>query len=69
MCTFREPPYIKKSLIILLSIALVLQILFIMLKLLDKIDWCWWAILSPIWITCLIISLFITIMTIILCKA
>lgn len=27
-----------------------LAILFIALKLLDKIDWSWWLVLSPIWI-------------------
>jgi len=26
-----------------------LQIVFIVLKLLDKIDWSWWWVLSPIW--------------------
>lgn len=29
----------------------LLTILFIGLKLLDKIDWSWWWVLSPIWIT------------------
>ncbi len=28
----------------------VLTILFIALKLLDKIDWSWWWVLSPLWI-------------------
>lgn len=27
-----------------------LTILFIALKLLDKIDWSWWWVLSPLWI-------------------
>ncbi len=27
-----------------------LAILFIALKLLDKIDWSWWWVLSPLWI-------------------
>ena len=31
----------------------LLTILFIALKLLDKIDWSWWWVLSPIWITVL----------------
>jgi len=29
----------------------VLTIVFIILKLLDKIDWSWWWVLSPVWIT------------------
>ena len=32
----------------------VLTILFIALKLLGKIDWSWWWILSPLWIGSLI---------------
>ena len=28
----------------------LLTILFIALKLLDKIDWSWWWVLSPLWI-------------------
>ncbi len=28
-----------------------LQILFIALKLLNKIDWSWWWVLSPLWIS------------------
>ena len=29
----------------------LLTILFIALKLLNKIDWSWWWVLSPLWIT------------------
>ncbi len=32
-----------------------LTILFIALKLLNKIDWSWWWVLSPIWIGALLI--------------
>jgi hypothetical protein len=28
----------------------LLTVVFITLKLLDKIDWSWWWILSPVWI-------------------
>lgn len=28
----------------------LLTIVFIILKLLDKIDWSWWWVLSPLWI-------------------
>ncbi|MEK6828786.1 MAG: hypothetical protein AABY15_01580 [Nanoarchaeota archaeon] len=29
----------------------LLTIVFIVLKLIDKIDWSWWWVLSPIWIS------------------
>jgi len=29
----------------------LLTIIFITLKILDKIDWSWWWVLSPIWIS------------------
>jgi hypothetical protein len=29
----------------------LLTIVFITLKLLDKIDWSWWWVLSPLWIS------------------
>ena len=32
----------------------LLTIVFIVLKLLDKIDWSWWWVLSPIWISFLL---------------
>ncbi len=41
----------------------LLTILFIALKLLDKIDWSWWWVLSPIWIS---IGLWIFILLIVL---
>ena len=31
-------------------ITLVLTIVFVILKLVDKIDWSWWWVLSPLWI-------------------
>ena len=33
------------------SFAALLTVLFIGLKLLGKIDWSWWWVLSPIWIS------------------
>jgi hypothetical protein len=30
--------------------ALVLTLVFIVLKLTDQIDWSWWWVLSPLWI-------------------
>ena len=41
----------------------LLTLLFIALKLLDKIDWSWWWVLSPIWIS---IGLWIFILLIVL---
>lgn len=36
----------------------LLQIVFVVLKLTSHIDWSWWWVLSPIWITlCLIFIL------------
>ena len=32
----------------------LLTIVFITLKLLDKIDWSWWWVLSPLWIGTLV---------------
>ena len=32
------------------SFTTLLQIVFITLKLLDKIDWSWWWVMSPTWI-------------------
>lgn len=38
----------------------LLTIVFIVLKLLDKIDWSWWWVLSPLWIGFIISILAIT---------
>lgn len=35
----------------------LLTILFVALKLLDKIDWSWWWVLSPIWISVIVVVL------------
>ena len=37
----------------------LLTIVFITLKLLDKIDWSWWWVLSPIWISAIILIIVI----------
>lgn len=42
-----------------------LQILFIALKLLNKITWSWWWVLSPTWISLLMVILIIAIIVII----
>ncbi len=33
----------------------IIEIVFITLKLLNKIDWSWWWVLSPIWITTILV--------------
>ena len=37
-----------------ISFVGLLQITFIVLKLIDKIDWSWWWVLSPMWISSII---------------
>jgi hypothetical protein len=37
----------------------LLAIVFITLKLLDKIDWSWWWVLAPLWIPAIIVVLVI----------
>jgi len=39
----------------------LLTIVFITLKLIDKIDWSWWWVLSPLWIHAAIVTLFLVI--------
>lgn len=42
-----------------------LTILFIALKLLDKIDWSWWWVLSPIWIPIVLIIIVLIVLAIV----
>lgn len=44
----------------------LLTILFIGLKLTDYIDWSWWWVLSPIWISVSIVGLIILVAVVIL---
>lgn len=46
----------------------VLTIVFIVLKLLGKITWSWWWVLSPIWISAIVAILFLLIYFIIVIK-
>ena len=39
----------------------LLTIVFITLKLLGKIDWSWWWVLSPLWISAIIFLLIIVV--------
>ena len=38
-----------------ISFVGLLQITFIVLKLIDKIDWSWWWVLAPMWISSLFV--------------
>lgn len=43
-----------------IGFAGLLTIVFITLKLLNKIDWSWWWVLSPLWIpAALVIAIFV----------
>ena len=44
----------------------LLTIVFIILKLLGKIDWSWWWVLSPLWITFLLCILIFILMVIVI---
>ena len=46
----------------------LLTIVFIILKLLGKIDWSWWWVLSPLWISFLLVMVFFVIMLIVTLK-
>lgn len=43
----------------------LLTIVFITLKLLNKIDWSWWWVISPIWISVLVVLIVLSIIFII----
>ena len=43
----------------------LLQIAFIVLKLIGSIGWSWWWVLSPIWITALVIFVCVLIVVIV----
>lgn len=46
--------------------AMVLTVLFIILKLTDRIDWTWWWVLCPLWISAsLSVMLFIVVAVIV----
>ena len=45
----------------------LLTIVFIVLKLLGKIDWSWVWVLSPLWISALLVALIIIIIFLVIC--
>ena len=44
----------------------LLTIVFIILKLIGKIDWSWWWVLSPLWITFILCMLIFILMIIVI---
>ena len=48
-----------------IGIAGLLTIIFIVLKLTNNIDWSWWWVLSPIWMSLLLIIFILIIISII----
>ena len=49
----------KKEISIIVSPVVIPTVLFLTLKLLGKIDWSWWWVLSPIWISFLVLLVII----------
>ncbi len=45
-----------------MSFGSVLTLVFIILKLTDVIDWSWWWVLSPIWISVAIVFVMVFVM-------
>lgn len=45
--------------------AVLLTIVFFIAKIMDKIDWSWWWVFSPLWIP-IILSVFISILLVLL---
>lgn len=45
----------------------LLTIVFIILKLIGKIDWSWWWVLSPLWITFTLGMLIFILIVIVIC--
>lgn len=48
-----------------IGFAGLLTIVFITLKLTGYIDWSWWWVLSPLWISGLLVLLFVVVFTVI----
>ena len=51
-----------------IGFAGLLTIVFIVLKLLDKIDWSWWLVLSPIWVNVCLVLLVLLVSVVIAIK-
>lgn len=43
------------------GIILTLQVLFVTLKLFNLLTWSWWLVFSPIWVTALVVLIFVLI--------
>jgi hypothetical protein len=44
-----------------LPLSTILFVVFLVLKLTDHINWSWWWIFSPLWISAIFVSLFFSI--------
>jgi hypothetical protein len=44
-----------------LSLATILFLIFLVLKLTNYIDWSWWWVTSPLWVSALLVILIISI--------
>lgn len=51
-----------------IGFAGLLQVAFIVLKLCNVIDWSWWWVMAPTWVSVLILVAFIAIVVIIECN-
>lgn len=47
------------------SLNTLLTVLFVALKLTKQIDWSWWWVLSPVWISFVILIIFLILITIV----
>lgn len=48
------------------GLVTTLTLIFVVLKLVGSIDWSWWWVLSPLWITAAIALIFLTIVIIVI---
>jgi hypothetical protein len=44
-----------------LSLATILFLIFLVLKLTNYIDWSWWWVTSPLWVSALLVILIVSI--------
>ena len=44
-----------------MTIGFIMAIIFTVLKLVDKVDWSWWWVLSPLWIELGLVMFIVTI--------
>jgi membrane protein YdbS with pleckstrin-like domain len=47
------------------SVATILTLIFVVLKLTDNIDWSWWWVLSPLWISIGLTTIAVILLTVV----